>query len=135
MTAPENRVLVIDDEPDIAAMLVDSIEFLGYRARAAYNGLDGVRMVDEFRPHVVLLDYLMPRMDGRHVLHFLRGAHATLPVIIVSGIQDSAVARGLMQEGAWDYVPKPVDLGYLARVLAAATAASVEPPQGARRAS
>jgi DNA-binding NtrC family response regulator len=134
MTTPDSRVLIIDDELDIAAMLVDSIEFLGYRAVAAHNGLDGVRMVDEFRPHVVLLDYLMPQMDGRHVLHFLRGAHPTLPVVIVSGIQDAAVARGLMQEGAWDFVPKPVDLGHLARVLAAATAASVE-PKADRRAS
>ena len=60
MPGQELRVLVIDDEPDIAAMLVDSIEFLGYRARAAHNGLDGARMVDEFQPHVVLLDLVMP---------------------------------------------------------------------------
>jgi len=122
------RVLVIDDEPDIAAMLVDSIEFLGYRARATHNGLDGARLVDEFQPHVVLLDLVMPGMDGRHVLQHL-------PVVIVSGTQDPDMGRSLMRAGAWDYVPKPVDLGYLARVIAAATAGTVEQPRADRRAS
>src|SRR5438132_4368161 len=88
MPGQELRVLVIDDEPDIAAMLVDSIEFLGYRALAAHNGLDGARMADEFQPHVVLLDLVMSGMDGRHVLQYLRGTHPTLPVVIVSGTQD-----------------------------------------------
>ena len=134
MPGQELRVLVIDDEPDIAAMLVDSIEFLGYRARAAHNGLDGARMVDEFQPHVVLLDLVMPGMDGRHVLQYLRGTHPTLPVVIVSGTQDPDMARSLMQDGAWDYVPKPVDLGYLGRVIAAATAGTVEQPQADRHA-
>jgi len=135
MAGQELRVLIIDDEADVAAMLVDSIEFLGYRARAAHNGLDGVRLIDEFRPHVVLLDYLMPHMDGRHVLHYLKATHPTLPVVIVSGTQDESVAREVLNDGAWDYVPKPVDLGYLARVIAAATAGTAEQPQADRRAS
>jgi two-component system OmpR family response regulator len=132
MTPPEARVLIIDDEPDVAAMLVDSIEFLGYRVRAAHNGLDGTRMVEEFHPHVVLLDYLMPQMDGRHVLQFLKALYPSLPVVILSGTQDESVARALLNDGAWDFVPKPVDLGYLARVLAAATAGTAERPQAER---
>jgi two-component system nitrogen regulation response regulator GlnG len=74
-------------------------------------------------------------MDGHHVLQYLRGRHPALPVVIVSGTQDPDTARALMRDGAWDYVPKPVDLGYLARVIAAATAGTVEPPQADRRAS
>ena len=135
MAGQEQRVLIIDDEADIAAMLVDSIEFLGYRARAAHNGLDGARLVEEFRPHVVLLDFLMPHMDGRHVLHYLKAMHPELPVVIISGTQDESVAREVLNDGAWDYVPKPVDLGYLARVIAAATAGTVERPEAERRAS
>src|SRR5438874_12390249 len=122
MPGQELRVLVIDDEPDIAAMLVDSIEFLGYRARAAHNGLDGARMVDEFQPHVVLLDLVMPGMDGRHVLQYLRGTHPTLPVAIVSGTQDPDIARSLRRNGAWDYVPKPVAVGYRVRASGRAPA-------------
>src|SRR5438105_13750719 len=99
MPGQELRVLVIDDEPDIAAMLVDSIEFLGYRARAAHNGLDGARMVDEFQPHVVLLDLVMPGMDGRHGLQYLRGTDPTLPGVIVSATEDPDMARPLVRGG------------------------------------
>src|SRR5438477_12605689 len=117
MPGRELRVLVIDDEPDIAAMLVDSIEFLGYRARAAHNGLDGARMVDEFQPHVVLLELVMTGMAGRYVLKYLRGTNPTLPVVIVSGTPDPDIARSLMRDGASACVPKPVDLGYLGCVI------------------
>jgi CheY-like chemotaxis protein len=137
MTPPALRVLIIDDEPDVAAMLVDSVGFLGYQARAAGNGLEGARLVEEFQPDVVLLDYCMPEMDGRHVLQYLRAKHPRLPVVVVSGTQDEHVAREVLKDGAWGYVPKPVDLGYLARVIASATATAgaAERPRAGLRAS
>jgi len=66
---------------------------------------------------------------------FGQAMHPELPVVVISGTQDESMAREVLNDGAWDYVPKPVDLGYLARVIAAATAGTVEQPQADRRAS
>ena len=73
-----------------------------------------------FTPHVVLLDIRMPGIDGHTVLDHLRGSPQPPTIIIVSGNHEENEARQLLQRGAFDYVTKPVDWGYLKRAIAAA---------------
>jgi len=73
-----------------------------------------------FPPHVVLLDIRMPGIDGHTVLDHLRGSPKPPTIIIVSGNHEENEARQLLQRGAFDYVTKPVDWGYLKRAIAAA---------------
>ena len=73
-----------------------------------------------FPPHVVLLDIRMPSIDGHTMLDHLRGSPQPPTIIIVSGNHEENEARQLLQRGAFDYVTKPVDWGYLKRAIAAA---------------
>jgi len=114
------RVLIVDDEPDVADVLNEAATGLGHRTAVALNGVQAVRAVREFSPHVVLLDIRMPGIDGHTVLDHLKGSPHPPAIIIVSGNQDEHEARELLQRGAFDYVTKPVDLNYLKQAIAAA---------------
>jgi CheY-like chemotaxis protein len=106
------RVLIVDDEPDVADVLNEAATGLGHRTAVALNGVQAVRAVREFSPYVVLLDIRMPGIDGHTVLDHLKGSPHPPAIIIVSGNQDEQEAR--------DYVTKPVDLTYLKQAIAAA---------------
>ena len=115
MSSSLARVLVVEDEPHVAAVLHDALIDLGYAVQVAVNGAEALRLVPLYRPDVVLLDLALPNMPGDIVLGQLRLADPNLPVIIVTGNADIELARG-----AFDYVAKPFDLEILARILAAA---------------
>ena len=115
MSSSLARVLVVEDEPHVAAVLHDALIDLGYAVQVAVNGAEALRLVPLYRPDVVLLDLALPNVPGDIVLGQLRLADPNLPVIIVTGNADFELARG-----AFDYVAKPFDLEILARILAAA---------------
>ena len=120
MPPPIVRVLVVEDERDVAALLHDALIDLGYTVCLAEDGAAALAIVPVFRPDVVLLDLAMPEMPGEVVLERLREADPALPVIIVTGNPDIESARTTLAQGAFDYVAKPFDLERLAHVLAAA---------------
>jgi DNA-binding response OmpR family regulator len=105
----------------------------GYEAFGAYNGSDALRMVEREHPDVVLLDVNMPGLSGIEVLQQMRMRWGTLPIIMVSGAGDRALATSCLQRGAFDYVQKPFDAEILQRCVAAAltrgaAAGSTRPP-------
>jgi len=118
------RVLVVDDDPNVASMLSDMIETFGYRTATASNAVQALRAVREFLPHVVLLDIRMPGIGGDTVLVRLRTSTPSLPVIMVTGNRDEDEAKRVLAAGALDYVSKPVDSDYLEHAIAAAIATS-----------
>jgi len=122
MPSSLGRVLVVEDEPRVAAMLSDVLVELGYMATVAVGGAEALQLVPVFEPNVVLLDLLMPEMSGVEVLARLRRDYPTLRVVIMSGNEDVEVARATLRDGAFDYLSKPFDIHVLARVVAAAIA-------------
>jgi CheY-like chemotaxis protein len=120
MTSSLGRVLVVEDEPDVAAALRDATTEMGYTVCVARNGPEALRLLPEYRPDVVLLDLTMPEMRGDVVLDHLRRADPHLPVIMVTGNVDPEIARRTLAQGAFDYVAKPFDLEVLAQILSAA---------------
>ena len=116
------RVLVVEDEPRVGAMLRDVLVELGYIVKLAAGGAEALQFVPVFEPDVVLLDLLMPEMSGVEVLTHLRRDRPTLPVVIMSGNEDVEVARATLRAGAFDYLGKPFKINALARVVAAAVA-------------
>jgi DNA-binding NtrC family response regulator len=120
MSLSPARVLVVEDEAEVAAVLCDALNDLGYAVALAVDGTEALRLVPLYRPDVVLLDLALPNMPGDIVLGQLPLADPNLPVIIVTGNADIELARATLARGAFDYVAKPFDLEILARILAAA---------------
>jgi len=114
------RVVIIEDERDLALALRDNLEFEGYVVVHAGTGAAGLRLVDEQATDLVLLDLMLPDIDGFDVCRRLRAAGHTMPILILSARgQEVDKVRGL-ELGADDYVTKPFSLReLLARVHAA----------------
>jgi two-component system OmpR family response regulator len=115
-----SRILVVDDEPAVAEVLLDFLAEAGYTVDVALTGRDALTLIERTPPDVVLLDIRMPDMDGVEVLRRIRAAHPALPVIMITASDDIGVARATLKMGALDYVSKPFDYGYLAQAVAPA---------------
>ena len=103
------RVLIVDDEPDVLLLLRIELEAEGYDTLLAADGETAVRRIVEERPDVVLLDVMMPVVDGWGVLQRLAQQGSTTRVIVLSAkASDSDVAHAL-ELGAHEYVTKPFE--------------------------
>jgi DNA-binding response OmpR family regulator len=126
------RVLVVDDDKVIQQLLEVNLELEGYEVVKASNGEDALRLVQDVRPDLVLLDVMMPKLDGREVCRRIKADPRTAqtPIIFLSArAQDMDVNSGL-ELGASAYVTKPFDpvdlLDTVMRVLAGETVFPVE---------
>lgn len=113
--APRGRVLVVDDDPDLAATLVEFLAGDGYRADAVGDAGAALRAVAAAPPDVVLLDIELPGLSGVEALPALHAVAPGARVIVISGTSSEALARQALARGAYDFVTKPLDLAYLAR--------------------
>jgi DNA-binding response OmpR family regulator len=104
-------ILVVDDDPVIQKLLAVNFEMEGYRVVTAGDGVEGIERVHRDRPDLVLLDVMMPRMDGIEVVRSLKADKATagIPVILLSAKAQSTDINGGLDAGADDYVTKPFD--------------------------
>jgi DNA-binding response OmpR family regulator len=110
-------ILVIDDELVIANMLQIALEDEGYQAIVAHNGKAGLESAREVRPDLVLLDFMMPIMDGPATLAALRADEAlsTVPVIIMSSIDERTVSSAM--SGYQRFIRKPFRIDFLIEVI------------------
>src|SRR3972149_3970479 len=113
----EGRGLVVDDDPASVELLQEFLVGKGYEVSTAGDGAEGLRRVKEERPHLILLDILMPKMDGLEVLRRLREIDKEVSVIMVTAANEEAIGRQAMELGAFDYIVKPLDLPYLEQSL------------------
>jgi DNA-binding response OmpR family regulator len=119
------RVLLVDDEPDILLMLQMAFEDEGHEVVTAANGQLGLEQLAAGAVDVVVLDMMMPIVDGWGVLEAKQVSGDPTPVIVVSARSEPAVCRRALELGAVDYVLKPFDLD---RLLALAAAVAGEDP-------
>jgi len=106
-------VLIVDDEPEMRALLADILSDKGYRIDMAVDGVAALKAVVATPPDVVLLDVDMPRLRGVEALVAIRELSPATKVIMISGKADAGEARRALAAGAFDYVTKPFDLNYL----------------------
>ncbi|MBI2568177.1 MAG: response regulator [Candidatus Schekmanbacteria bacterium] len=106
------RVLVIDDEARITRMLQVVLERQGYQVVVANNGLDGVRMAKREAPNLILLDLMMPQLDGYDVADVLRSGQATarIPIIVLSAKSAAQDAGKSYRRGVNYFMQKPFRL-------------------------
>lgn len=115
----KRRVLVVDDEENVVHLVASALRFDGYEAVTADNGHSALAAVAEYDPDLVVLDVMMPGLDGHAVLQHLRSAGSVVPVIFLTA-RDAANDRVAgLRSGADDYVVKPFSVEeLLARVNA-----------------
>ncbi len=112
-------VLIVDDEPFNVDYLEQELEDLNYQIITALNGRDALHKIKSHQPDLVLLDLMMPELDGFAVLSEIKKTDTLrdIPVIIVSAASDSkSVVKGIKQ-GADDYITKPIDADHLKNKL------------------
>jgi DNA-binding NtrC family response regulator len=114
------RVLIVDDDPDFCEALRDRLVALGYQVGRAASGPEALRAVREESPAIVLLDLVLPGLDGLAVLETIRREEPDAAVIVITGHGTIARAVDAMKKGAHDFVTKPVDVPHLEIVLAKA---------------
>jgi DNA-binding response OmpR family regulator len=123
--APGN-VLIVDDEAALAEMLRDHLALEGYRVDVAMNGGDAVMLASIERPDAVILDLMLPGISGEQVFEKLRELDTSIAIVLLTGMADETIARGLLKAGAFDYLRKPTDVGRLTTTVALAVAAGRE---------
>ncbi len=113
LSAGRRRVLIIEDEPDLVRGLRDALEFEGFETVSAGQGREGVDLARERGPDLVLLDLMLPDMNGFAVCEEIRAFNPIIPIIMLTArSQESDKIRGL-EVGADDYVTKPFSVGEL----------------------
>lgn len=103
------RVMLIDDEEAITANLSPFLQRAGFEVAVAADGEDALRQIPGFRPDLIVLDVLMPRLNGREVLRRLRQADNWTPVILLTQVGGATERAMAIEEGADDYLNKPFD--------------------------
>lgn len=108
------RVLIIEDEPRLAENIARSLrESAGYAVDIALDGREGYFLAEDDSYDIVLLDLMLPKMDGVQVLEKIRKTGRGTPVLVITARDDKESVVALLNAGADDYVTKPFDLGEL----------------------
>jgi len=113
------RILVIDDLPENVFMLQDRLEHEGYKVLTAYNGKSGIEKAQNELPDLILLDVMMPDINGFEVCKTLVNDSRTsdIPIILVTAKTDAEDIKEGLESGAYDYIKKPINkIELLARV-------------------
>jgi two-component system OmpR family response regulator len=103
------RVLVVDDEPSLSELLQMALRYEGWEIKTAATGTDALRIARDFRPDAVVLDIMLPDMDGLAVMHRMR-AEADTPVLFLTAKDAVADRVAGLTAGGDDYVTKPFSL-------------------------
>lgn len=114
--ADKKRILLVDDDPDFVEAVKVIVENGGYQVQVAYDGKEGLEAVKEYKPDLIVLDVMMPVMDGHATCAALKKDPATkeIPVILLTAVADRVTTskyshRDMLESEAEDYMPKPVD--------------------------
>lgn len=116
------RVLAVDDDRHVLRTLTEFLKVHGYEVVTAQSAREAYVLMEAALPDVVLLDVGMPDVDGMTVLRHIRMTYPELPVIMLTGNVDPAVARYTMKHGAFYFAAKPFDFAHLTDAIAAALA-------------
>jgi two-component system KDP operon response regulator KdpE len=122
------RILVVDDDPFLLQLIEKSLTTHNYEVHVASDGAEGLQLLDETKPHLVILDIMMPHLNGWEFCRRIRKV-STIPIIMLTALgSQSDIVRGL-QAGADDYLVKPfLQDELLARVSAVLRRVNMPPP-------
>jgi two-component system alkaline phosphatase synthesis response regulator PhoP len=112
----KKKILLVDDDPDFVEAVKVIVESGGYEVRVASDGKEGLEAVAADRPDLIILDVMMPVMDGHQACAALKGDKKTadIPIILLTAVADRVTTstythRDMLESEAEDYMPKPVE--------------------------
>jgi len=107
-TAPSQKIVIVEDNQDLAEIYKTRLELLGYTCFIAYNGITGLYFIQKELPDLVLLDLMIPDIAGGEVLATMRRSAwgKNIKVLVISNLNESEAPAGLRQLGIEDYVIK-----------------------------
>lgn len=111
----QNKILIVDDNNDLLTVLRLGFSKSGYVVRTADNGADALKKVRSFAPDLILLDLVMPEMDGFAVCEILKKNRETadIPVVVLSGLSSQLSRFAGLESGANEYLTKPFNFNEL----------------------
>src|SRR5687767_3399544 len=104
------RILLVEDDRSISRLLQLELEHRGLAVRTVFNGLAAMPAIEEFEPQVIVLDILLPGMDGERVLQLIRRSGITTPVVMLTARDQPRDKVRNLDTGADDYLTKPFDI-------------------------
>ncbi|MFH0784516.1 MAG: response regulator [Pseudomonadota bacterium] len=114
--AEKKKILLVDDDPDFVEAVRVIVESGGYEVRVAYDGQEGLDAVAEEKPDLIVLDVMMPVMNGHAACARLKAdkTTASIPIILLTAVADRVTTstythRDMLESEAEDYMPKPVE--------------------------
>lgn len=123
---PDSRVLVVDDEPAIRALVAKIVERAGHPVDTARDGAEAIEKLDQTNYAVIVLDLMMPNIDGYGLIQHLKGRAGVKPAVIVVSAGDSAALRQLDGALVHSILRKPFDIDVLGDLITAAVKAAEE---------
>jgi two-component system, OmpR family, response regulator len=132
-TAQNHRVLVVDDEPNIADVISMALRYQGFTVESAADGKSALRAVAKFKPHLMVLDIMLPDMEGFEVARRLGAQRGDVPIIFLTARDATEDKIRGLTTGGDDYVTKPFSLEELvARIRTILRRAGLSEPDSAR---
>ena len=101
------KLLVVDDEESLRTILRDELSHQNYTVRDAENGKAALEILKQEKHDIVLLDVMMPEMDGLELLRIIRKENLARRVVMLTGVDELKIARESLQSGADDFITKP----------------------------
>ncbi len=112
-----SRVLVVEDSDSACDLIRDFLESKGYDVFLSRTGEDALAKVRELKPDVMLLEIVLPGIDGMEVLRRVRQFDEEIGIIMVTGVTDEGVGRDALKKGADNYLTKSINFDYLEMCL------------------
>ena len=103
----KKRILIADDEVCVVKVLKDRFTHWGYLVKTAFDGEEALEKVDNFNPHLIVLDLKMPTLDGMKVLENTKNNYPHIRVLILTASQSEITFKTCLESGAADYILKP----------------------------
>ncbi len=119
MPAAPKRILLIDDEPEVQDLIALFLKIRGYEGHLARNGEEGIELAKKLLPDLILLDVMMPKVDGFHVQIALREdpLASKIPIIFITAKAEPENAQKAIASGAKAFIEKPFDLVTLTETI------------------
>ena len=117
-TRKKIRILVVDDDEILHRLLTISMERAGFETLKATNGLEAIQVLQQQEVDCILLDLMMPMMDGMRFLYWLREEEKkTTPVLVLTAMEKKGMAKDILQAGADGIIYKPIDVQEIMKKL------------------